>query len=330
MMSTYIDDAGMSMSGGQAQVNNTTALTAYNPYDHDGAVAVPNVTAATFGFRRAEDGEHSFGCAYAIEEVLARLDPDGTRHMKDIYARLTCPAVRACEASMKALEPGADWAFVFPSGMGAITALVQVCCHHSIDGSPVRDVVIHSSPLYGGTHALLHTFIQRWGFTHVEVNFRDPKELRDALESYGDRVGLVFCETPANPTLDMVDIRMVREIMDEVFDGRRRPPLGVDNTFMGIFQHTLLMGADVAVYSATKFLSGHSDLIAGFLVGKTGIMTVVKPFTGDAVEASLMNAVPIWQTGSPRTPRSPKSASRRCSRVRPRRSTCASVRDPAP
>ncbi|MFH1132736.1 MAG: PLP-dependent aspartate aminotransferase family protein [Pseudomonadota bacterium] len=300
---TQKDKDDMQMQSGQSQpVNNTVALTAYNPYDYNGAVVVPNVTSSTFAFPRAEDGEHSFGCAYGLSETLERMDPDGTRPMMDIYARLSNPAVRACEASMKALEPNSDWAFVFPSGMGALCTLVYSCCFQSLsceaDGSPgpKRDAIIHSRPLYGGTHAFMHAVVQRFGFVNVEVDFRDASALRKALETYGDRIGLVFCETPANPTLDMIDIRATREIMEEVFEGGRVPILAVDNTFMGIFQQPLGLGADIVLYSATKFLGGHSDLIAGFLVGRSGPTTKLKPFIGEVTDVPIEGAIMAMRT----------------------------------
>lgn len=276
------------------------ALSTFDPDAHGGAVVVPNVQASTYAFLKAEDGEHSFGCAYGLQKTLKQTDPDGNRSMKDIYARLSNPTVRACEEMMRQVErtgsgkrDAADWAFVFPSGMGALATLVQACCFQPLDNPNglKRDVIIHSTPLYGGTHALFHNVVQRWGYRNVQVDFTDRAALQSVLTQYRDRIGLVYCETPANPTLDMIDIAATRAVMDEVFAERSRPTFAVDNTFMGIFQQPLARGADVVLYSATKYLGGHSDLIAGFLVGKKGPTTFVKPFIGDVVEVPLEKAI---------------------------------------
>lgn len=281
-------------------VSPTTAIASFNPDDCKGAVVVPNVNASTFAFPKAEDGEIAFAHAYGLTEKLKRLDPDGTHPKHDIYSRLSNSSVRACEEMMRQIErtgPNkkdcADYAVVLPSGMAALNVLVRASCFQSLGDAfnTKHDVIVHSTPLYGGTHALFYNIIQRWGFTHVPVDFTNKDELRAALMQYGDRIGLVYCETPANPTLTMIDIAATRALMDEVFAGKSRPALAVDNTFMGIFQQPLALGADVVLYSATKYLGGHSDLIAGFLVGKKGPTTMVKPFIGEATEAPLEAAI---------------------------------------
>lgn len=281
------------------RVSQTAPFASYNPYEHFGAVSLPNVHASTYAFEDSEDGEHAFGCAYGIADTVQRLDPQGTRKMHLIYARLTTPTILACEKSMKALEPDADWAYLFPSGMGAITTLVQSVCHQAMDpngtreeGRVVRDYVIHNVPIYGGTHALMHSLLRRWGFKNIELNLNDPNAVLPFLKKYGSRIAMILLETPANPTTDMVDIKAVRSLVDEVYGlNQYRPLLAVDNTFMGIFSHPLPLGADVVVYSATKYLGGHADLISGFLVGKNGPKTLVKPFMGSETFVDLSTAI---------------------------------------
>lgn len=304
-MSRSLDSMAMPSGQSMQMVDHTAALAAYKPEEHGGAVVVPNVQAATFAFPKAEDGKHSFGCAYMLQDILKLTDPNGNRPMMDIYSRLSSPAMRVCEQTMHALEPGADWALLFPSGMGALNCLVHASCFQVLTpGGSVRDVIVHSYPLYGGSHALFHNVIQRWGFQNVPVDFQDTDALRQIFQTYGDRIGLVFCETPANPTLDMIDLRALRALLDEVFPGVDRPPLAVDNTFMGIFQQPLQLGADIVLYSATKYLDGHADAIAGFLTGRHGPMTFVKPFSGGVVEAPFMNAIAGQRTIGGYTPSS--------------------------
>lgn len=286
-------------------VSHTTAIASFKPDDHNGAVVTPNVNASTFTFPKAEDGELSFGCAYGLEETLQRIDPKGKLKKRDIYARLSSPAVRDCEEMLKHIERTgsgkdnvADWALVFPSGMGALSTLVLATCFQSIDGHPdsKRDIIVHSEPLYGGTHAFFNNVVQRFGFTNVPANFNDTVALRRLLKKYKDRIGLVFCETPANPTLNMIDIATTRSLMDKVFKGKNQPVLAIDNTFMGIFQQPLALGADVVLYSATKYLGGHSDLIAGFLVGKDGPVSKIKNFTDKVVEAPVSEVIKFIRT----------------------------------
>ncbi len=304
------DDMNMRMRAGQV-VSPTAALTVYRPGDWGGAVVMPVFGAATYAFEKAVDGRHAFGCAYGLAAVIAATEDaahGGPHAMEDIYARLTTPNLRETEKMLQRLErtgPGkddeADWALLFPSGMSAVTTLTQAACHLPLapgrpNGDMRRDVVIHDTPLYGGTHAYFYVLSRRAGLTHVPVNCRDPEALRRAFEAYGDRVGLVFFETPANPTLTMADIAAVRAAVNKAYAGKRRPPIAVDNTFMGVFQHPLELGADVALYSATKFMGGHSDLIAGALVGRNGATTLAGDFDGDVKEVPLFGALMTLRT----------------------------------
>jgi methionine-gamma-lyase len=108
---------------------------------------------------------------------------------------------------------------------------------------------------------------------------------------YHNRVGLVLCETPANPTGALFDIRAIANVLQEGYDEEAHPIFAVDNTYAGIFQHPLVLGADVCLYSATKFLGGHADLIGGFLVGRNGRTSVVSSFVQGVVSAPFMNAL---------------------------------------
>lgn len=284
----------MAMRGGQGtRVSNTAALAAYDPSRHGGSVQPPMDDSATFTFT-AEEGRKRFACAYQLGEVLDEVDPDRTEEPGLIYARLTTPGMLAVEDMMKALEPGSDWTRVFPAGMAAIEALLTCACHHPLGGEGLgtvrRDVLLYGFPVYGGTHAIFEKVAPRYGFIPVSVDMRNLDEVRAEISKYGDRIGLIYCETPANPTMTMVDIKAVADLLDSYGD-KSRPIFAVDNTFAGIFQHPLLFGADVVVYSATKYLSGHSNLIGGFLVGKNGKKVVMRSFEGAVVLAELVGAI---------------------------------------
>lgn len=286
----------MVMPNGQGGVNHTTALAAYNPSRDGGGVQPPMVEASTYRFSTADEGRRAFSCAYGLQP-REQDDPDARPEL--IYARLTTPSMNTTEEVMKSLEPGADWASLFPSGMAALTTLVHSTCHHPFGGVDLalgerrRDVIIYGTPIYGGTHGLMEIACPRWGFTGVAVNMSDLPLLQHVIETYRDRIGLVLCETPANPTIAMVDIGAVRRLLERLYpDEKHRPTFAVDNTFAGIFQHPLMLGADVAVYSATKFLGGHADLIGGMLTGLNGSSSVVvKSFVGGLAEVPLINVL---------------------------------------
>ena len=173
-----------------------------------------------------------------------------------IYARLNHPNAEILEDHLVPLEPGATGAAVFNSGMAAIfTALLGLLEPHSS--------MIYTQPLYGGTQHLIHQVIEPLGFRAKAIRAGDARSLTEAIEGVDD-LRLVLIETPANPTLIMSDIR---QAADAVRRHPRRPLLAVDNTLLGpAFQHPLARGADLAIYSATKFLGGFSDLLAGVIL----------------------------------------------------------------
>jgi cystathionine beta-lyase/cystathionine gamma-synthase len=123
--------------------------------------------------------------------------------------------------------------------------------------------IVYTAPLYGGTTSLIHQFLQPFGVTPVPVLGGDTEAIRRTIETTADP-SIVLVETPANPTLVMTDLRAAAEA---AHGHPSRPVVMVDNTFLGpVFQHPLLLGADLALYSATKYLSGFSDMVAGVAV----------------------------------------------------------------
>ena len=310
-MSTDTSQEEMKMRGGQgARISNTAALTAYKPIEGKGAVQPPVVTASTFAFSTVEEGQLAFGCAYGLGKVVKALDPDGTRKAEPIYARLSTSSMSTVESMMKAIEPGADWALLGPAGMSMASLLLVTACHQKLDtenpglGTIRRDIVLYSHPVYGGTHALMEKIAPRFGFRAVAVDMRKLEAVRDAIKEFGGRIGLVYCETPANPTMAMVDIKGIADLLKDMYDDATRPVFAIDNTFAGIFQHPLLLGADVCLYSGTKYLGGHSDLIAGFLVGKTGKKCAIKSFDQGVVSVPFEMAILAHRTVMGFTPSS--------------------------
>jgi methionine-gamma-lyase len=153
------------------------------------------------------------------------------------------------------------------------------------------DVILMSQPLYGGTETLIERTLPGFGVSAVGFNLgHDRKAVieaaaqasKQAAES-GGRVCLIMVETPANPTNSLVDLKLMREVSELIGSRQKggRPPVAVDNTFLGpVFQRPLLHGVDLVMYSLTKYVGGHSDLVAGGVVGSRDAVGPVKRLRG--------------------------------------------------
>lgn len=238
----------------------------YRPEWSEGAVKCPIFQTSTFAFRTAEEGKAFFEVAYGLRERGAK-EKTGL-----IYSRLNNPDMEILEERLK-LWDGAEACAVFESGMSAIsTALFEFL--------QPGDLLLYSNPLYGGTSHFVHHVLTKFG---IEVRGFRPhasrEELIQIIESSGkkDRLGMIFLETPANPTNDLVDIAMCRSVAGQFSTGERRTLVAVDNTYMGpLWQHPLRHGADLVLYSATKYIGGHSDVIAGACLGSAELIARVK------------------------------------------------------
>jgi methionine-gamma-lyase len=260
----------------------------YDPRLSEGALKCPIFQTSTFVFERAEDGKSFFEVAYGLR---AR---GPTEELGLIYSRLNNPDLEILEDRLT-LWDGAEACAVFESGMAAIaTSLLAV----------VRpgDVVVHSEPLYGGTDYFVRHYLPELGVAPVGFPAGVPLErVREQVEKQvaGKRVSAVLLETPANPTNALVDIAGVAEFARRLSHSESRPVVMVDNTFLGpLWQHPLRHGADLVLYSATKFIGGHSDLIAGACLGAADIVgrvrtlrtfmgTMAGPWTGWLLLRSL-------------------------------------------
>ncbi len=211
---------------------------------------------STYVFSSPEEAEKAF-------DVLggrAVLRPG--EHLDLIYSRFNHPNAEILEQQVIPLEPMAHAAAVFNSGMAAImTALLAV----------VRpgDCIIFTVPIYGATQTFIADFLQDFGVESIAVTAGRSGEMEDAIRRTKN-LRVVLIESPANPTIVMTDIRQACEAVRTAFpdesapDEATRPLVMVDNTFLGpAFQHPLALGADVSLYSATKYLGGYSDIIGG-------------------------------------------------------------------
>ncbi len=223
-----------------------------------GALATPIYQTSTFVFDSAEQG----GRRFALEE-------EGF-----IYTRLGNPTNIQLEEKIAILE-GGEAAMSMSSGMGAITSAFWTVLR-------AGDHVISADAIYGCTHAYLSHGITRYGVEVTFVDVSNPENVRDAMK---DNTKLVYLETPANPTLKITDIRAVSDIAHEKDDCI----VMVDNTFSTPYiQRPLELGADVVVHSATKYLNGHGDVVAGIVVGSKEFIDQVRLFgVKDMTGASL-------------------------------------------
>jgi methionine-gamma-lyase len=206
---------------------------------------------STYVFSSPEKAERAFAIA------LGRARPAPGESVDLIYSRLSHPNAEIVEDQVVPLEKGAEAAAVFNSGMAAISTLFLTCCQPGTS-------FVYTVPLYGGTQHLIHQLLEPLGMKGIPVMAGDGAAIASAIAS-AQSLRLVLIESPANPTLTMTDIAAAAAAARAHPD---RPLVAVDNTFMGpTFQHPLALGADLAVYSATKYLGGFSDMLGGVVLG---------------------------------------------------------------
>lgn len=216
---------------------------------------------STYVFSSPEAAERAFDIA------SGRARPADGENVELIYSRINHPNAQITEEQIVPLEREARAAAVFNSGMAAImTALLAY--------ARPGDSIVYTTPLYGGTHHFIREFLASIGIRSRGVPAGRSEELDEAIAS-AERLKVLFIETPANPTMRMVDIRRAA---DTAAGRGERPVIMVDNTFLGpTFQHPLTLGADIVLYSGTKYLSGFSDMLAGVALARDpGIIEQLK------------------------------------------------------
>ncbi|MDI6846967.1 MAG: PLP-dependent aspartate aminotransferase family protein [Candidatus Bathyarchaeia archaeon] len=211
-----------------------------------GSVSVPIYETSTFVFKSAEQGAARFA---GTEEGY-------------IYTRLGNPTIRALERNVAELENGED-ARACASGMAAIhTAITSIV--------KKNDHVVATDCLYGGTLKLFSDILPKFGIEFTLVDSSNVAKVEAAIK---ENTKLIFVETPANPTLKLTDLRAISEIAKE-----HDVTTMVDNTFMSpYFQRPLELGTDIVVHSLTKYLSGHSDIVGGIIVGSNHFFKTLDP-----------------------------------------------------
>src|SRR5271154_2513856 len=239
----------------------------YDPQLSEGAVKPPVFLTSTFVFKTAEDGQDFF------DYVSGRREPPEGMGAGLVYSRFNHPNSEIVEDRLSVYER-TDKCALFSSGMSAIATTILAFVRPG-------DVILHSQPLYGGTETLLAKTLA--GLSIGAVGFADGVDEATVSAAAQDavrkgRVAMIFIETPANPTNGLVDIAMMRRVADAIGRSQGHTPLvACDNTLLGpVFQRPIEHGADISLYSLTKYMGGHSDLIAGAALGSAALMKQVK------------------------------------------------------
>lgn len=237
----------------------------YRPELSEGSIKCPVFQTSTFVFHSAEEGKAFFEMAYG------KPGHDG-ESMGLIYSRINNPDMEILEERLK-LWDGGEAAAAFSSGMSAIATTLLTFL------SP-GDVLLCSNPVYGGTHKLIQHILTHFGIRVIgytaDMSISRIEELLEEQGATGD-LKMIFTETPANPTNDLFDLEMLSRLARKYSVLDKKVLLAVDNTLMGpVWQQPLNFGADIVLYSATKYIGGHSDVIAGAAVGSTELITKIK------------------------------------------------------
>ena len=256
---------------GDKELNPATLMMGlgYDPMLSEGSLKPPIFLTSTFAFESAAAGKRFFEHITGKREGPA----DGL-----VYSRFNGPNQEILEDRL-AVWDGADDSLVFSSGMSAIATLLLALVGQN-------DVIVHSGPLYAATETLIARILSRFGVSFVDFPAGATREEIDAIlaraqtlaDEKGGKVALVYLESPANPTNALVDVEAVRGARDAAFTGEQKPAIAIDNTFLGpLWQKPLKQGAELVVYSLTKYAGGHSDLVAGGVSGDQALINAIRP-----------------------------------------------------
>ncbi|MEM5389445.1 cystathionine gamma-synthase family protein [Paraburkholderia phymatum] len=239
----------------------------YDPFLSEGSVKPPVFLTSTFAFRTAEDGADFFDMVSGRKPL-----PEG-ESAGLVYSRFSHPNLEIVEDRLALLD-GSEAAIATSSGMSAIAAILLTFLKPG-------DCVVQSTPLYGGTETLISKFLPEWGVSSQVINDGLSAEaIRAALEAASTKGKVRMCciETPANPTNALFDLEALRTEIDAFEKRHGYRPLSVcDNTLLGpLFQKPAKHGIDLSVYSLTKYIGGHSDLVAGGVTGSKNLITMIR------------------------------------------------------
>ena len=239
----------------------------YTPEWSEGSVKPPIFQTSTFVFKTAEEGKRFFEVAYGKSELNAK------EEIGLIYSRINNPNMQILEERLAVLE-GSESAAAFESGMSAISTTM-------LSYLKPGDILIYGNPVYGGTHHFITHFLKDIGVKILPFSSETKtQEIITKLETseYSGNVKMIYFESPANPTNSLFDLDELKKLKDEIsVKSSNEIMLVMDNTYLGpLWQKPLTFGVDIVCYSATKFLNGHSDVIAGCAMGSEQVIQPIK------------------------------------------------------
>jgi methionine-gamma-lyase len=251
---------------GNHKLDASTLMMGYgfDPALSEGSLKPPIFLTSTFVFQTAAEGKRFF-------EGITNKFGSGGKAEGLVYGRFNAPNQEILEDRLKLWEQG-ESALTFSSGMTAIAILLLTFVRPG-------DVVVHSGPLYAATETIINKILTQFGVQYVDFPAGASREELDEVMARAKakgRVAMIYLESPANPTNALVDVEAVAAARAVAFEGEL-PPIAIDNTFLGpLWARPLDQGADISVYSLTKYAGGHSDLVAGGLVGKRALLDKVR------------------------------------------------------
>jgi len=253
---------------GNHKLDPSTMMMGYgfDPALSEGSLKPPIFLTSTFVFDSAAEGKRFF-------EGITNKHGSGGKAEGLVYSRFNGPNQEILEDRLKLWED-AETSLTFSSGMTAIATLLLTFVRPG-------DVVIHSGPLYAATESIIDKILPQFGVHYVDFPAGATREELDevmAAAKAKGRVAMIYLESPANPTNALVDVEAVAAARAAAFgDQAELPPIAIDNTFLGpLWAKPLDQGADISVYSLTKYAGGHSDLVAGGLVGSRALLDKVR------------------------------------------------------
>ena len=235
----------------------------YDPMLSEGSLKPPIFATSTFVFPNAAAGKRHF-------EGVTGKRPGGAEGL--VYSRFNGPNQEILEDRLGVWEEAED-ALAFSSGMSAIATLFLAMVKPG-------DTIVHSGPLYAATETLIARILGKFGVHWVDFPAGATREEIDAVlqKASSGNVALIYLESPANPTNVLVDLEAVVAQRDSLFAGEDLvPPIAIDNTFLGPLWHKpIAHGADLVIYSLTKYAGGHSDLVAGGVLGSNALINAIR------------------------------------------------------
>jgi methionine-gamma-lyase len=252
-------------SGSNVRPQTSLFTKGYDPHRSEGAAIPPVFRTSTFLFKAAEEGKRAFEIAYGLSPAKTGESP------ALIYTRVNNPNSEILEEKAIVWD-GAEDAALFSSGMGAIST---TCLTFLKPG----DTLVFSDPVYGGTEYFFNNMLPKFNIKTKCFPINSGSETLENLVKSDPTIKVIYLESPANPTIMICDVPSAASIAKKYSNDGRQILVMVDNTFMGpIFSSPLKHGADIVLYSATKFFGGHSDLVAGLSMGCRELMAQIKAY----------------------------------------------------